>query len=81
MDYILDFCRSCGMLLEEGMGNRHRDEQFCGNCGNEVYQSEQRIRGVFGEEDAEALYTAYGLVCEGTKKEHGFGSRNVSAGS
>ena len=53
MNVILDFCRTCGNLLDEGQGLEK--EPTCLNCGDLVKDRDNRVQGVFSEIDAERL--------------------------
>lgn len=56
MDYILDFCKSCGILLGTGLGSA--DDPECENCGASVGDRSERCQGTFSEEDGIALIKA-----------------------
>ena len=44
------------------MGTLPKDEQTCENCGGEVSERDERIQGVFEEEEAARLRLALGHV-------------------
>ena len=58
MEHILDFCRCCGVLIQEGVGTLPEGEQTCKNCGYEIFTRDQRIQGVFEEKEATRLRLA-----------------------
>lgn len=60
MQHILDFCNGCGILIPEGMGTLPENKQVCENCGGAVFERDQRIQGVFEEEEAFRLRLALG---------------------
>ena len=56
MNIILDFCGTCGTLLEEGQGLEK--EPKCSNCGGGLRDRSARAQGVFSDIDAERLHQA-----------------------
>ena len=56
MDVILDFCGTCGILLEEGKGLEK--EPKCSNCGSGLRDRSARAQGLFSTTDAERLHQA-----------------------
>ncbi len=47
MDWILDFCKNCTILLLQA----EMEDGVCPNCGVSVRDRNTRLQGVFSEED------------------------------
>lgn len=54
LNIILDFCKKCGKLLPEGLGNSKQNPR-CPKCDASVALRGERIQGNFYPADAEAM--------------------------
>jgi hypothetical protein len=52
---ILSFCKECGDLLPKGLGEEFRPT--CPICDHSVEEKNQRLEGIFSEEDAKYFLT------------------------